>query len=65
MKTALDYFMQSLGITEKSTFEITDVDGNRKIVDVSEVYKEAKLMENNQIQEAYKKGNEDAWRTFY
>lgn len=57
--------MQSLGITEKSTFEITDVDGNRKIVDVSEVYKEAKLMENNQIQEAYKKGNEDAWRTFY
>jgi len=65
MKTALDYFMQSLGITEKSTFEITDVDGNRKIVDVSEVYKEAKSMENNQIQEAYKKGNEDAWRTFY
>lgn len=56
MKTALDYFMQQLGITEKSKFEITDADGNRKIVDVSEVYKTAKKLEKQQIMDTYEKG---------
>lgn len=46
-QTALDYFMQSLGITKTSKFEITDTDGSPKIIHVSEVYEQAKAMEKN------------------
>ena len=52
-QTALDYFMQSLGITKTSKFEITDTDGSPKIIHVSEVYEQAKAMEKEQIIESY------------
>lgn len=55
--TALKYFMQSLGITENSKFEITDTDGSPKIIHVSEVYEQAKQLEKQQIIQAH----EDAY----
>ena len=59
-QTALDYFMQSLGITKTSKFEITDTDGSPKIIHVSEVYEQAKAMEKDQIISAHESASMDA-----